>query len=314
MYEFALIAGGLVLLFLGGEGLVRGAVSVARRHGVSPLVIGLTVVAAGTSAPELVVSLQAAARGEPDIVLGNVVGSNIANMLLILGASALIRPLASSRAAVLRDGGVLLVATVAVLIVAQTGMVTRWQGALLLAGLVGYLLYTYFHSRSQAAGSFYAEEAEEFAGDMRPLAAWAFVAGGFVGLVVGADWLVEGAVAVAVAAGVPQAVIGLTLVAVGTSLPEMATSLVAAVRGHAEVAVGNAVGSGIFNFFGILGVTAMVTPLSVAPRIAAVDIWVLLGVMLLALPVMATGWRITRAEGAGFLVVYAGYAGWLYAG
>lgn len=314
MYDFGLIAGGLLLLFLGGEGLVRGAVSVAQRHGLSPLVIGLTIVAAGTSAPELVVSLQAAGRGEPDIVLGNVVGSNIANLLLILGASAVIRPLTSPRAAIFRDGGVLAAATLAVLAVAQTGTVARWHGIAMVAGLCAYLLYTYRSARGSAGdGSFYAEEVEEFAAPLSPWMAWGFIGGGLGVLLIGSDWLVEGAVSLAVAAGVPQAVIGLTLVAVGTSLPELATSLVAALRGHAGVAVGNAVGSSIFNFLGILGLTAAVTPLSVAPRIAAFDLWILLGVMLLSLPVMVSGWRISRAEGAVFLAIYGGYAGWLYA-
>lgn len=306
---------GLILLFVGGEALVRGAVALARRIGMSPLLVGLTVVGVATSSPELVVSVEAAIADQPDIALGNIVGSNIANLLLILGLGALIHPLATQRSVVFRDGGVMLAAALVLTGVALTGIIGPLAGGLMMAAMVAYMVFAYFCERRQKRATVHAKEAEEF--EDIPMTTWLAVAaivGGILALVGGAQWLIDGAVSIATVAGVPEAVIGLTLVAVGTSLPEMATTLVAALRRHTDVAVGNVLGSNIFNIFGILGVTALVTPITVNPHIMAVDIWVMLAVTAVALPLLASGGRLSRPEGAGFAAVYAGYVTWLFLG
>lgn len=308
-------AAGIVLLFLGGEGLVRGAVSLASRLGISPLVVGLTVVGFGTSAPELVVSVGAALEGVPDLAVGNVVGSNIANILLILGVAAVITPLAVQAQVFHRDGMIMLASMVAVLALAQTGIIERWAGALLFAGLIAFLAFAYLAGRRDAAAAAaYAAEAEEVAEEgMGTGKAALFVAVGIAVLVLGAHLLVEGASEIARAFGVPDAIIGLTLVAVGTSLPELATSAVAALRKHTDVAVGNVIGSNIFNVLGILGVTAMVSPLPVAERMATLDMWIMLGIAAAAMVCLRTGWKVSRPEGAVALVLYGAYTWWLFA-
>ncbi len=307
-------AAGIVLLFLGGEALVRGAVALAGRLGVSPLVVGLTVVGFGTSAPELVVSVGAALDGVPDLAVGNVVGSNIANILLILGVSAAVTPLAVQAQVFRRDGMIMLAASVLLLILAQTGAIERWAGVVLFAGLVGFLAYAYRAGRRDAAAAAaYAAEAEEVAeAGLSTGRAVAYAAIGIAVLVGGAQLLVSGAGDIARAFGVPEAIIGLTLVAFGTSLPELATSVVAALRKHTDVAVGNVVGSNIFNILGILGVTAMVSPLPVAERMARADIWIMLGVAVAAMVALRTGWRVSRGEGIVALAAYAGYTWWVF--
>lgn len=306
---------GIVLLFLGGEGLVRGAVALASRLGISPLVVGLTVVGFGTSAPELVVSVGAALEGAPDLAIGNVVGSNIANILLILGVAAVITPLAVQAQVLKRDGMIMLAASVLLVALAQTGSIDRWAGAVFLAGLIGFLSVAYLAGRRDSkAAAAYAAEAEEVAEDgMGVGKAGLYVVIGIAVLVVGARLLVGGATDIARAFGVPESIIGLTLVAVGTSLPELATSAVAALRKHTDVAVGNVVGSNIFNLLGILGVTAMVSPLPVDAHMARFDVWVMLGISAAAMVALRTGWRVTRSEGAVALILYVAYTWWLFA-
>ncbi|WP_142849467.1 calcium/sodium antiporter [Telmatospirillum sp. J64-1] len=313
MMTYLMLVGGFVLLFVGGEALVRGAVALARRLGVSPLVIGLTIVAAGTSAPELVVSLQAALRGQPDIAVGNVVGSNIANILLILGTAGLIQSMRASPGLVYRDGGIMVGASLLLVAVALTGQVAQWQGGIMFAGLIAYIVYSYWAEKRGTKPDFHSQEAEEFeAVPMKlPVAVLVLILG-LGGVMLGADWLINGAVTIARQFGVSEAVIGLTVVAIGTSLPELATSVIAAFRRHADVAIGNVIGSNIFNILGILGVTALVTPVPVNPSIVAFDIWVMLGVSVLLLPLLVTGWRLARAEAALFFVAYVAYVGWLY--
>lgn len=314
--SYAMAVAGLVLLFFGGELLVRGAVAVARRFGISPLVIGLTIVAAGTSAPELVVSLLAALDGKPDIALGNVVGSNIANILLILGAAAILSPMRADPVLIRRDGLVMIGASLLLVALALTGSFERWQGGIMIAGLLAFTAWAYVSERRGAApGKLHAEEAEEMS-DI-PLGPWiavGAVVGGIAILVAGSELLVEGAVAIATAVGILEAVIGLSLVAIGTSLPELATAIVAALRRHADVAIGNVIGSNIFNILGILGVTAVVTPIPASPQIAGFDMWVMLAVAVLLLPFLATGGRLDRREAALLLVGYAAYITWLYQG
>ncbi|MGP1354388.1 MAG: calcium/sodium antiporter [Parasphingopyxis sp.] len=305
-----LILAGLFLLALGGELLVRGAVGIARNLGVSPLLAGLTIVGFGTSTPELVTSINAATAGYPGIALGNVIGSNIANILLILGISALILPLAVEPKAFLRDGATLIAATIACAICVLIGDLGRIVGTALLVALAAYILIAYLSERSvpDPAGEMHAHLSE----DVTPLAhrtsALAImVAAGITAAIFGAQLLVDGAVALARIWGVSEAVIGLTVVAIGTSLPELIACVVAAVRRHADVALGNVVGSNIYNILGILGATALVEPLSVPPEIAQTDIWILLAATALLILFLRTGWTLKRWEGAVFVALYAGY-------
>ena len=301
----------LLLLLGGGEALVKGSVVVAKRLGVSPLLIGLTLVGFGTSTPELVASLRATLLGAPGIAIGNIVGSNIANILLILGLSAVIFPLATTKEAFRRDGAVLIGATMLMVTVILLGAIGRGAGLAFLALLVAYTVYTYFTERRMHDAAARVHEAE--AADAMPrreLPMWAgllLAVGGIAAIVFGADLLVKAAIEIATAAGLSETVIGLTLVAVGTSLPELVTAVMAALRRHADVAFGTIVGSNIFNILGIAGLTATVRPIRVPPEIAALDVWVLAASSLLLVLFAATGWRVERWEGSAFLAAYVVY-------
>jgi cation:H+ antiporter len=301
---------GLLLLFVGGEFLVRGAVSAARRLGVSPLVIGLTLVGFGTSMPELVASLDAALAGAPAIAIGNVVGSNVANILLILGLGALIRPIRTTREAFVRDGPVMLATTVLLALVCLTGTVSRLAGGALVLLLAAYLLGTLWleRRRRDAGAALHSAEADAVPAVVDGVGRSLTVGGlGLAGVLLGADLLVGAAIEISRSFAVSEAVIGLTVVAVGTSLPELATTIVATLRRQADVAFGNVVGSNIFNILGILGATALVTPIPVPERIAGLDVWVMLGVTVVAALFALTGWRLSRAEGGLLLGGYAAY-------
>lgn len=308
---------GMALLLAGGEALVRGAVALARRLGVSPLLIGLTLVGYGTSTPELVTSLEAALAGSPGIALGNVVGSNIANVLLILGAAVLISPLRIEPRAFRRDASALALSALAATGLAWTGQIGRPAGLVLLGLVALYTLHTYRAEKARPDERGAILEAEgELKDGSRPLGPWlaaALVALGVAATILGAGLLVEGAVALARGLGVPELVIGLTLVAVGTSLPELATSLVAAWRGEAELAYGNVVGSNIYNILGILGATALVSPLPVPGRLLAFDLPVMLAATAALILFALTGWRIGRREGMLLLLGYGLYLGALVA-
>ncbi|TYB83054.1 calcium/sodium antiporter [Maritimibacter fusiformis] len=305
MTVFLLVLG-LILLVIGGDMLVRGAVGLAGRLGVSPLLIGLTVVGFGTSTPELVTSLQAAFAGAPGLALGNVVGSNIANILLILAVAALIRPFAVGRAALGRDGLAMVLATLGATALIATDGLGRAAGFGLVAGLGLYLLVAYRIDRNGNDSS----EADPAVTDALGVSL-ALALGGILLTILGARLLVDSATEIAGALGVSDAVIGLTLVAVGTSLPELVTSVMAALRGRGDIALGNVLGSNIYNLLGVLGVTALVHPIPVAAQIARVDTWVMLAVTLLLVVLMRTGWRVSRREGGVLLIGYAGYLGWL---
>lgn len=305
-----LLIGGIALLAIGGELLVRGSVGVARHMGVSPLLAGLTIVGFGTSAPELATSLQAAFAGSPGIAVGNVVGSNIANFLLIIGISAMIMPLAITRKAFKRDGLALMIATLACVGVVMFGFIDRWMGVVLLIALAGYIVWAFLSERDTHDSEAVRHEQEE--GDIASpeTGIWALVAisiGGIAAAVIGADFLVTAAVDLARGWGVSEAVIGLTVVAFGTSLPELVACVVAALRNHGDVALGNAVGSSIYNICAILGITAIVHPLEVPPEIMRLDIWVMLGVTVLLVVFLRTGWTFKRWEGAVFVALYAAY-------
>lgn len=313
MYAYAL--GGFVLLFGGGELLVRGAVAVSRRFGLSPLLIGMTIVAACTSAPELVVSFGAALEGRSDIAIGNVIGSNIFNVLGVLGASALIAPILVKKQEMKRDTTVMLAASAAIALIVQTGQIGRIPGALLLAGIIAYVFFSYraeLRAPSSPSAQLHLSESEEVQG---PQATWtgvAYLLAGLVALVVGSRLLITGATDIARILGVSEAVIGLSLVAVGTSLPELATSVVAAIRRHSDVAVGNVVGSNVFNLLGILGVTALVKPIGVAEQIANLDVWVMLAVAIGLAPLLLFKGRIGRISGVLFLALYVVYLAVLF--
>lgn len=301
---------GLALLLGGGEALVRGAVALATRLGVSKLIIGLTLVGFGTSTPELVASLQAALAGSPGVAVGNVVGSNIANILLILGLSVVILPVATQGDAFRRDGSVLVAATLFLLVAALWGGVGRIAGATFLGCLLAYTVATYLSERRQPASPTWTDAAATpDGGSTGPSlsAALALAVGGIAGVVIGAGLLVDAAIVIARGAGLSETVIGLTLVAVGTSLPELVTGVMAALRRQGDVVFGNIVGSNIFNILGIVGVTSLVTPLKVPAQIRGVDIWVMVAATLLLVVFAVTGRRLSRREGIVFLLAYVAY-------
>jgi cation:H+ antiporter len=310
-----LVAGGLVLLALGGEFLVRGAVGMAARLGISPLLAGLTIVGFGTSMPELATSVQAALGGSPGIAVGNVVGSNIANILLILGISALILLLAVNPASFKRDsialGGSAVLATGAVLL----GVVGIVPGIGLVACLVGYLWWAYKSESAShdAEARRHEAEAEDrpVPPDTSPVVLGGMIIAGLVAAIFGARLLVDGAVVLASAAGISESVIGLTVVAIGTSLPELIACVIAVLRKHEDVALGNIVGSNIYNILGILGLTAIITPIEVPAEIVRIDIWVMLGVTALLIVQLRSGWRLSRIEGALLIFLYCAYTAFL---
>ncbi len=308
---FLMLAGGFVGLVLGGELLVRGAVAIARRLGVSPLVIGLTLVGFGTSAPELVTCIQAALAGSPGLAVGNVVGSNTANILLILGLAAVIRPVHATKKSFGRDGTVLVVASLVCLGAVLFGSIDRLAGAIFLIGLIAYIIAAYIHEhRLEQSGEAPSQDDIPEADYSLPLAILILV-GGLLITILGARLMVDGAIDLAMIMGVSETVIGLTVVAIGTSLPEVVTSVIAAVRGHSDVAFGNVVGSCIYNLLGILGTTALIVPLSVPVEIVRFDIWVMLGATAVLIVTTVTGWRVNRWEGGLLLALYAGYLGYL---
>jgi len=302
---------GLVLLYFGAEGLVRGSSSLALRLGLSPLVVGLTVVAFGTSSPELMVSLKAALAGQADISVGNVVGSNICNIGLILGLCALITPIATNSQIVRVDIPIMIGITALSLALMADGHLGMTEGIIFVLLLVAYIVFSIQLARRQPADSLGTEFGEEVKISKRGLAIdILMVIGGLALLVFGARFLVDGAIIIARTYGLSEALIGLTIVAIGTSLPELATSLLAAIKKESDIAVGNIVGSNIFNLVGILGITAIVHPLQAA-GIGAVDLAVMAGFALLLWPMAYYQQRITRPEGAMLLLGYVAFLFWL---
>ncbi len=313
MITVGLFVAGLVALVAGAELLVRGAARLAYAFGISPLVVGLTVVAFGTSAPEIAVSVGAATRGQVDLAVGNVVGSNIFNVLFILGLSALITPLVVARQLIRQEVPLMIGVSVLLLVFALDGRIGRLEAATLCAGMVGYTVFLVRQSRAEAAvlragGAETVAPARQCALVLDAV----FVLGGLALLVLGAGWLVEAAVSLARWLGVSELVIGLTIVAAGTSLPEVASSIVAAIRGERDIAVGNVIGSNLFNILACLGIAGLVAaePLAVAPAVRTFDLPVMVAVAFVCLPVFFTGASIERWEGAvlfGYYVAYTAY-------
>lgn len=305
--DFLFVAAGLLLLFLGGDFLVRGSVALAHRLGVSTLVIALTVVAFGTSAPELIVSVKAALTGSVELAIGNIVGSNIANIFLVLGLPAVIAPIGTGNRSAVRDLAILFAMSILVLLLSLNGWIGPLEGIALVALLVAYLSFAYYIARrDSAAAKVYAEELEEFEEGPQRKTPWliAFVVGGLIGLFIGSTLLIQGAVSIAEAAGIPESVIGLTLVAFGTSLPEIVTSLVALIRKHADVAIGNVLGSNMFNLLGVGGITALVAPIPVPDRMLAVDFPIMIAAVVVLAPFMIWRLHFGRAAGIVFLTAY----------
>ncbi|MEH8119371.1 calcium/sodium antiporter [Aeromonas allosaccharophila] len=317
MMTLVWLAVGLVCLVMGAEYLVRGAARLATMMGISPLVVGLTIVAFGTSAPELAVSIQSGLEGQAGIAVGNVVGSNIFNVLFILGISALIVPLVVSQQLVRFDVPLMIAVSLLVLMFGWDGRISFFEGALLFAGVVAYTVFLFVQSRRETK-AVQAEYEQEF-GQKEPETPHSlprnlfFIVAGLGMLILGSRLLVSSAVEIAHYFGVSDLVIGLTIVAVGTSLPEVVTSIVAALRGERDIAVGNVVGSNIFNILCVLGLTSMVTPggLEVSATALQFDIPVMIAVALACLPIFFTGYTIARWEGALFLAYYIGYTTWL---
>ena len=328
---FLLVAGGLLILIVCGDFLVQGASALAARYGLSPLLIALTVVAFGTSAPELLVSVRAALAGAPGIALGNVVGSNIANILLILGLPALIAPIACSGRAVPQNMLIMLAASVLLIALCFSGPLAFWQGVLLISLLAAYLVYSSWDARknpycaaSEGGSALPLERpADAFSdgtadthhlphGDIdvpdmpRGMIALRIVVG-IAGLPLGARFVVDGGIEIAEAFGVSDAVIGLTLIAVGTSLPELATSIMAVFRRNDDVVVGNIIGSNIMNILAILGITAIIAPVTASQDFLSFHLWVMLGSAVLLLPIAMTGRKVGRGAGILFLAAYGAY-------
>lgn len=310
MLNALFVALGVLLLTSGGEALIRGSLAAANRLRISPLLSGLLIVGFGTSAPELVVSIDAALSERPDIAVGNVVGSNISNSLLILGLCALITPLAVRPLVLRRDGVTVVLATVLFLILVGGKALARPDAAIFMLALVGYLIWAYRTERFGTAPSAELRKAEGQEVTALPKSVlWIVMAvvGGLVLLIVGSQVLLKGAVGIAESFRISEAVIGLTLVAVGTSLPELSISVIAAFRKHADVAIGNILGSNIFNLLGILGISALLQPLPVHDRILQFDQWVMLGTSLILLLFLYTGRQLSRLEGGLLLLGYAVY-------
>ena len=307
---------GLVILGFAGEATLRGAVGLAHHLNISPAVIGLTVVGFGTSLPELVVCVQAALDGKPDLAIGNIVGSNIANTLLILGVGALIFPLVCDPRSVRRDGMAMVLATAFCVVLAVLGEIRPWIGIAMVFTLVTYLGWSFKHDRAapDAATELHEKKAEDLPeAPARVSVNLIYVIIGLVGLTGGAALLIDGATGIARGFGIPESIIGLTMIALGTSLPELFATVIAALRRHGDVAIGNVLGSNLFNILGTLGATATIEPLTFASDIRSIDVWVMLGVTVVALPLMITGWRVSRVEGAFLLCAYVVYVGSLTA-
>lgn len=308
LWDLVLIAAGLAVLVFAGDALVKGAVNLSLRLGIPALVVGLTVVAFGTSAPELLVSVQAVLKDAPELALGNVVGSNIANILLVMGLPALFAAVMVGRE-VLRDYLIMLAASVLFIVLAFGGTFGTVQGLILLGAMALALTELWWRTRRQKIDTTDLEGADP------ALPGWriAVLLGlGLVGLPLGADLLVDGAVGIAREIGVSEAVIGLTIVAVGTSLPELATTMTAALRREGGVALGNVLGSNLFNLLSIIGIASLVGPIPVPAEMLAKDLWVMLGASVLLVFWVLTGRSIGRLGGVAFLALYAAYLATLF--
>ncbi|MEQ9443490.1 MAG: calcium/sodium antiporter [Cyclobacteriaceae bacterium] len=307
--DIGILLGGLVILIAGGEFLVKGAVSIALRVKISPLVVGLTVVAFGTSAPELFISVQSALTGSPDLAMGNVVGSNICNLALVLGLTAFITPVPVQKDSIRIDWPVAMGSSILLFVLVQENLLGRWEGILFVCILIGYIYFVIWKSRKETKTQ--QLQAADLDLPAHPTASlWKdilFVAIGTIGLALGAHWFVLGAKTMAIALGVSERVVGITIVALGTSLPELVTSVVAAFRKETDIAIGNLIGSNIFNILSILGITSIIEEIRVNDVIIRSDmIWMLL-VTFVVFPMMLSRRKIDKLEGFILLGIYIYY-------
>lgn len=301
---------GIVLLTVGGDLLVRGSVCVARALNVSRLLIGITLVGFGTSLPELVTSILAAIEGHPGISVGNVVGSNIANLMLVVGIAALIYPLSTPRDSIIRNGGMVAFASILLVLIVFHGFLSRPIGAALVALLILYFIYSYLRDRKLTAANGGTPKGDDDIPETKHLSiylALLMAFGGVALVILGARWLVDSSIEIARTFNISETVIGLTVVAVGTSLPELVITTIAALRKHTAIGVGNILGSNIQNIFGILGITALVQPIPIPEEILTLDIWVMVGATAAFLIFSATQSRLSRLEGFLLLMGYVGY-------
>ncbi len=314
MMTWLLCALGLVILLLAGDALVKGAVNLSLRVGIPALIVSLTIVAFGTSAPELLIAINSVLEGKPDIAMGNVVGSNTANILLVLGFPAILATLHTSECETRKTYIFMMLATVLFIALAFTGSFGTWQ-ALVLLGALAYVLFDAFrdaHLHRKDAASADSIEEEEVEGADPNMPWWQivmFLLLGLIGLPLGADLLVDNASLIAREYGVSETVIGLTLVALGTSLPELATTTMAALRRQADVVLGSVIGSNMFNLLAIIGVAALIGPIPVAPEFLRFDLWVMMGASVLLVPFVFWKWNITRTWGIGLTAAYFVYIG-----
>lgn len=315
MIDILMIVAGLILLFFGGEGLIKGAVSLARSFGLSRLLVSAVIVGFGTSMPEMTVSVGAALKGSSEIAIGNVVGSNIANILLIVGIAALIFPILLKGQAVRRSAAVMVMASIVLCALALYGTLGFAAGLVMFASLVAYLIWSYRHDRKNLDNAT-DPTIEDIDGEKHLPATIAtlYTVAGLGLLVGGAYLLVEGAIALARDFGLSEAVIGLTIVAIGTSLPELATSIVAAIRKQGDMIIGNIIGSCIFNILAILSITGMVKAIPITGHIASFDVWIMLAITIIFSAFLWFGIRIGRRTGLAMLMLYGGYMAWLYTG
>lgn len=313
LIDLLLVAAGLVLLIFAGDALVRGAVSLALKLGIPALIVSLTIVAFGTSAPEMLVAVQSALEGAPGIAFGNVVGSNIANVLLVLGLPAVLAGIDTHLSDTRRTYSVMLAVSVLFIVLCATGPFDLVKGVFLLAVLALVLGDALYVARCSRKGVMACDETVDDIPDADPhMAGWkisCFMLGGVIGLPLGAHLLIEGSVGIARTMGVSETIIGLTIVAIGTSLPELATSVVAALKRQSDVALGNVIGSNIFNVLAIMGVASFFGPLAVPPELLTFDLWVMLLTAILLFPFVYSGWRISKLWGVAFVSVYALYVG-----
>jgi cation:H+ antiporter len=305
--EYILLIGGLIVLIISGEALVRGAVGVALKFKIPPLVIGMTIVSMGTSAPELLVSLKAALDGHSELAIGNVLGSNLANIALVLGITTMILPIAVKRSTVLIDWTIMMVTTLLFYIFILNGTVNWYEGLIFTLGLIAFNIYMFKSVKKTNQTDEVLDVDIEKTKKANILFHVFLIAIGCVGLAFGANWLLDGAVQIAKGFGVSEHIIGVTIVAFGTSVPELITSVVAALKKETDISVGNLVGSNIFNLLGVLGITSLIQEIPVSLQVMNEDIYWLLGISLLIFPLMIMGYNINRFKGFVLFVSYSIY-------
>ncbi|MEQ8908469.1 MAG: calcium/sodium antiporter [Vicingaceae bacterium] len=305
--QFLLVIGGLVVLILGGEFLVRGAVGLALKFNISPLVIGMTVVSFGTSAPELLVSLEGALSGHPDVSVGAVVGSNISNLGLVLGITVIIFPIVVNRDSIRKDWPIMMFATLLFYFFAQDEILEFWEGFIFLTILILFSTWIIIKSRNHGKKIAAEEEIKEDEVSSSSPKNLFFILLGLVGLYFGAEWLIKGVVSLAETFGISEKLVSVSIVAFGTSLPELVTSAVAAFRKETDISMGNLIGSNLFNILAILGITALVSPLKISQSVNQFDMYFLLGVSLLIFPFMVFGKKIGLWKGVVLVLYYAVY-------